>query len=52
MSESAKQSRATLTFPLTNLTETERDIHERYQQQHGYPIDDVEAGIDVFFPRQ
>ena len=52
MSESAKQSRATLTFPLTDLTETERDIHDRYQQQHGPPIDDVEAGIDVFFPRQ
>ena len=52
MSESAKQSRATLNFPLTDLTETERDIHDRYEGQHGRPIDDVEAGIDVFFPRQ
>ena len=52
MNESAKQGRATLNFPLTDLTETERDIHDRYQQQHGHPIDDVEAGIDVFFPRQ
>ena len=52
MSESAKQSRVTLTFPLTDLTETERDIHDRYEGQHGHPIADVEAGIDVFFPRQ
>lgn len=52
MSESAKQSRATLTFPLTDLTETERDIHNGYEQQHGPPIDDVEAGIDLFFSRQ
>ena len=52
MSESAKQSRATLTFPLTDLTETERGIHDSYEGQHGHPIDDVEAGIDLFFPRQ
>ena len=52
MSESAKQSRVTLNFPLTDLTETERDIHDSYEGQHGHPIDDVEAGIDVFFPRQ
>ena len=52
MSESAKQSRTTLNFPLTDLTETERDIHDNYEGQHGHPIDDVEAGIDLFFPRQ
>ena len=52
MSESAKRSRETLTFPLTDLTETERNIHESYEQKHGHPIDDVEAGIDTFFPRQ
>ena len=52
MSESAKQSRTTLTFPLTDLTETERNMHYNYEGQHGHPIDDVEAGIDLFFPRQ
>jgi hypothetical protein len=52
MSESAKQSRVTLTFPLTDLTETERGMHNSYEQQHGHPIDDVEAGIDTFFPRR
>ncbi len=52
MSESAKRSRETLTFPLTDLTETERGIHESYQRQYGHPIDDVEAGIDTFFPRR
>ena len=52
MSESAKQSRVTLNFPLTDLTETERGIHDAYEGQHGHPIDDVEAGIDIFFPRQ
>ncbi len=52
MSESAKQSRETLTFPLTDLTETERGIHESYEREHGHPIDDIEAGIDTFFPRR
>ncbi len=52
MSESGKRSRETLTFPLTELTETERGIHANYQQQYAHPIEDVEAGIDTFFPRR
>ena len=52
MSESGKRSRETLTFPLTELTETEHGIHANYQQQYGHPIEDVEAGIDTFFPRR
>ncbi|MDE0552628.1 MAG: Gfo/Idh/MocA family oxidoreductase [Candidatus Poribacteria bacterium] len=52
MSESGNRSRETLTFPLTALTATEHDIHKNYQQQYGYPIEDVEAGIDTFFPRR
>lgn len=52
MSESGNRSRESLTFPLTELTETERGMHENYQQQHGHPIEDVEAGIDTFFPRR
>ena len=52
MSESAKQSRETLTFPLTDLTETERSTHESYEKQHGHPIDDIEASIDTFFARR
>ena len=46
-----ESSREAITFPLTDLTATERDTHGRYQQQHGHPIEDVEAGIDTFFPR-
>ncbi len=52
MSESGKHSKQTLTFPLTQLTETERDTHESYQRQYGHPIEDIEAGIDTFFPRR
>jgi len=52
MSESGNRSRETLTFPLTALTTTEQDIHENYQQQYGHPIEDIEAGIDTFFPRR
>ena len=52
MSESAKRSRETLMFPLTELTETERDTHANYEKQFGHPIDDVEAGIDTFFARR
>ena len=52
MSESAKKSRETLTFPLTEMTETEAQIHQNYQENFGHPIDDIEAGIDIFFPRR
>ena len=52
MSESGNRSKETITFPLTALTETERGTHESYQQQHGHPIEDVEAGIGTFFPRR
>ncbi len=52
MNESGKRSRETLLFPLSELTETERGIHENYEKQYGHPIEDVEAGIDTFFPRR
>ena len=52
MSESGKRSRETLAFPLTELTETEQGIHANYLQQYGHPIEDIEAGIDTFFPRR
>lgn len=52
MSESGKRSRETLAFPLTELTETEQAIHDNYLQQYGHPIEDIEAGIDTFFPRR
>ena len=52
MNESGNRSKEAITFPLTDLTATERDTHESYQQQHGHPIEDIEAGIDTFFPRR
>lgn len=52
MNESGKRSRETLLFPLTDLTDTEHDTNENYQKQFGHPIEDVEAGIDTFFPRR
>ena len=52
MNESGNRSREAITFPLTDLTATERGTHESYQQQHGHPIEDIEAGIDTFFPRR
>ncbi len=52
MSESGNRSRETITFPLTELTQTERGTHESYEKQYGHPIEDVEAGIDTFFPRR
>ncbi len=52
MSESGNRSKETIAFPLTELTETERGTHDSYQQQHGHPIEDIEAGIDTFFPRR
>ena len=52
MGESGKRSRETITFPLTDLTETEHGTHESYEKQYGHPIEDIEAGIDTFFPRR
>ena len=52
MNESGNRSREVITFPLTDLTATERGTHESYQQQHRHPIEDIEAGIDIFFPRR
>ena len=52
MGESGKRSKETIGFPLTELTETEHGTHESYQQQYGHPIEDIEAGIDTFFPRR
>ena len=52
MGESGKRSRETLAFPLTELTETEQGIHDNYRRQYGHPIEDIEAGIDTFFPRR
>ena len=52
MSESGNRSREAIAFPLTDLTATERATHDSYQQQHGHPIEDIEAGIDTFFPRR
>lgn len=51
MNESGNHSRETLTFPLTALTATEQSFHEDYQQKFGHSIEDIEAGIDTFFPR-
>ena len=52
MNESGNRSKETIDFPMTELTETERGTHESYQQQYGHPIEDLEAGIDTFFPRR
>ena len=52
MNESGKRSRETLLFPIKELTETENSTNTSYQKQHGHPIEDIEAGIDTFFPRR
>ena len=52
MNESAQRNRETVSFPITNLTETETKIHENYEREYGHPIEDVEAGINTFFPRR
>ncbi|MCS5609160.1 MAG: Gfo/Idh/MocA family oxidoreductase [Candidatus Poribacteria bacterium] len=52
MNESAQRNRETVSFPITTLTETETKIHEDYEREYGHPIEDVEAGIDTFFPRR
>ena len=52
MNESAQRNREIIPFPIIDPTETETKIHENYEREYGHPIDDVEAGIDTFFPRR
>jgi hypothetical protein len=52
MSESARLDRRTLAFPITTLMETEQAIHERFRVEYGLDPMDVEAAVEVFFPRR
>jgi len=52
MTESARHGRSTLYFPLTSLTETERGMHERFREQYGHDVTDLDGLVDVFFPRR
>jgi predicted dehydrogenase len=52
MSESARLDRRTLYFPITTLMETERTMHERFRQQYGRDVMDLDGLVDVFFPRR
>lgn len=52
MSESARLGRQPLKLPLGELTQTEAEIHERFQRAYGHPPEDVEALVDHFFPRR
>ena len=52
MSESALRSRETITFPLTEVTQTEQNIHAGMTKQYGCDLEDVEKLVDTFFPRR
>jgi len=52
MSESALRSRETINFPITSLTQTEKNIHERIKSEFGCEPEDVEKLVDTFFPRR
>jgi hypothetical protein len=52
MIESARLDRRTLYFPITTLTETERGMHERFREQYGRDVTDLDGLVDVFFPRR
>jgi hypothetical protein len=52
MSESARLGRRPLALPLSDLTETEAEIHARFTRDYGHPPEDVEALVDHFFPRR
>jgi hypothetical protein len=52
MAESARRSRLPLALPLGDLTETEAAIHAQFLREYGHPPEDVEALVEVFFPRR
>jgi predicted dehydrogenase len=52
MSESSRQDRTTVTFPLGGVTDGEARTHARYEETYGVAVDDIDALLDVYFPRQ
>jgi predicted dehydrogenase len=52
MAESARLGRQPLSLPLADLTQTEAEIHDRFEREYGHDPEDVEALVDHFFPRR
>ncbi|HIE53528.1 MAG TPA: Gfo/Idh/MocA family oxidoreductase [Armatimonadetes bacterium] len=52
MLESGTSGRRTISFPLTEMTAYERQIHEQYRVEHGHPPEEWEALVEVLFPRR
>ncbi|HEX30998.1 TPA: Gfo/Idh/MocA family oxidoreductase [Candidatus Poribacteria bacterium] len=51
MIESGRGGRRSVSFPLREMTEYERQVHRRYQDKYGHPPEEWEALVDVMFPR-
>ena len=52
INESAQRNRETVSFPITDLMETQAKVYEDYECEYGHPTEDLEVGIDIFFPRR
>lgn len=52
MVESGRVERCTIHFPLTAPTSYEEEIHDSFKKNYGFPADDVDGLLDVFFPRR
>lgn len=49
--ESARRQREVLRFPLPDRFACEEQIEARYYEQYGHTVDEIEALLDVHFPR-
>ena len=49
--KSGLASKQTLAFPLRSPSQTEERMHADFQRQYGHPYTDIEALLDVWYPR-
>ena len=49
---SVQLNRQTVTFPLPEVMEVEQNSHRRFEETYGHAYDDVDALVDVFYPRR
>ena len=52
MSESSRQDRTTVTFPMGDTTDGEARTHARYEEAYGVAVEDIDGLLDVYLPRQ
>jgi predicted dehydrogenase len=51
MHESGLRQKEVIRFPLSPMTETERQIHQNFEQEYGASPEEIDKLLDIFYPR-